>query len=281
MTAAAGRLPAATLEAVASALERGALQLPLGRLQLQRLVGDGDAGDVEAVVSALAQCSMEAAQAAVTLRLLAESKRAAEGTPRPQLVWSDLDVRGSRDTAVVAQELFREARQYVLLSTYNLGHRRREGEPPGHPVLRPLADRMSAVPGLRVRLFVNLRRMSWQADATEAEVLDAFGHWFRTELWPWPRVPEVYFDPRSLDGSGEDSACLHAKCIVVDDERAFVTSANLTEAAQLRNIEAGVLLHDVSFARALRLQFEALINREFVRRLAIADVHAAPGGTGG
>jgi phosphatidylserine/phosphatidylglycerophosphate/cardiolipin synthase-like enzyme len=186
-------------------------------------------------------------------------------------VWSDLDVRGSRDTAVVAHELFREARHYVLLSTYNLGHRRRENDPPGHPVLRPLAERMAAIPGLRVRLFANLRRMSWQTEATEPGVIEAFGRWFRSELWPWPRLPEVYFDPRSLHGSGEDTACLHAKCIVVDDERAFVTSANLTEAAQLRNIEAGVLLQDASFARALRLQLEALINREFVRRLFISN----------
>ena len=81
----------------------------------------------------------------------------------------------------------------------------------------------------------------------------------------------MYFDPRSLHGSGEDTACLHAKCIVVDDERAFVTSANLTEAAQLRNIEAGVLLQDASFARALRLQFEALMNRQFVRRLFMSN----------
>jgi len=50
----------------------------------------------------------------------------------------------------------------------------------------------------------------------------------------------------------------------VDDKRSFVTSANLTEAAQSRNIEAGALLHDPAFAKNLRLQFEALINRKLV-----------------
>lgn len=269
MTPAVGQLPAATIETIASAIERGALHLPPGRLQIRRLIGDGDAAEVEALVDELVRGSMAAPQAALALRLLAESRRAVEGNPRPQLVWSDLDVRGSRDTAVVARELFREAGRYVLLSTYNLGHRRREGEPPGHPVLRPLAERMSVVPALRARLFVNVRRMPWQAEAAEDEAVEAFGRWFRAEIWPWPRLPEVYFDPRSLGASGEEAACLHAKCIVVDDERAFVTSANLTEAAQLRNIEAGVLLHDVSFARALRLQFEALIGRGFVRALTV------------
>lgn len=122
---------------------------------------------------------------------------------------------------------------------------------------------MAAVPMLRARLFINLRRMPWQADAEDEQVLADFVRWFRADLWPWPQLPELYFDPRSLN-SGEDSACLHAKCIVVDDERSFITSANLTEAAQSRNIEAGVLLQDSTFAKNLRLQFEALINRKLV-----------------
>ena len=47
--------------------------------------------------------------------------------------------------------------------------------------------------------------------------------------------------------------------------------ANLTTAAQSRNIEAGALLRDVSFVKSLRLQFEALINRNLVCR--VPDVH--------
>ena len=49
--------------------------------------------------------------------------------------------------------------------------------------------------------------------------------------------------------------------------QANVTSANPTTAAQSRNIEVGSLLHDVSFAKSLRLQFEALINRHSVCRV--------------
>jgi phosphatidylserine/phosphatidylglycerophosphate/cardiolipin synthase-like enzyme len=47
--------------------------------------------------------------------------------------------------------------------------------------------------------------------------------------------------------------------LVIDDEIAFVTSANFTEWAQERNLEAGVLVRDGSFARSLRNQFESLI----------------------
>lgn len=268
MSGAASRISATALAAIATAMERGALPLAASRAQIGRLVADGETRDVEVLLKALLGTPMDRAQAVVALHLLAEAKREAESAPRPQLVWSDLDLRGSRDTSVVAHELFREAQKYVLISTYNLGHRRKDGEPAGHPVLRPLAERMVAVPKLRARLFINLRRMPWQSDAADEQVLADFVRWFQAELWPWPRLPELFFDPRSLDG-GEDSVCLHAKCIVVDDEHSFVTSANLTEAAQTRNIEAGVLLHDATFAKNLRLQFEALINRKLVRAIPL------------
>jgi phosphatidylserine/phosphatidylglycerophosphate/cardiolipin synthase-like enzyme len=60
---------------------------------------------------------------------------------------------------------------------------------------------------------------------------------------------------------------LHAKCVVVDDRMAFVSSANFTEAAQQRNIEAGVLMTNPQFARSLRTQFEVLVSHGLRRRM--------------
>jgi phosphatidylserine/phosphatidylglycerophosphate/cardiolipin synthase-like enzyme len=51
---------------------------------------------------------------------------------------------------------------------------------------------------------------------------------------------------------------LHAKCVVVDKQVAFVSSANFTEAAQVRNIEAGALVRSARFASRLAHHFEAL-----------------------
>jgi phosphatidylserine/phosphatidylglycerophosphate/cardiolipin synthase-like enzyme len=59
-------------------------------------------------------------------------------------------------------------------------------------------------------------------------------------------------------------ATWHAKCVVIDDEVAFVTSANFTEWAQSRNVEAGVLLRNAHFARQLRQQFEGLVQSKAV-----------------
>jgi phosphatidylserine/phosphatidylglycerophosphate/cardiolipin synthase-like enzyme len=54
---------------------------------------------------------------------------------------------------------------------------------------------------------------------------------------------------------------LHAKAVIADDEAAFVTSANLTEAAFDRNIEVGVLTRDHALAASLGRHFGTLIER--------------------
>ena len=253
-------LSSAALGALAGAVERGVLVAPFGAMQTGRHVAKAEQADALRLVEALHT-------AGLALRLAEAARSAGEAKPQPTLVWSDLDIAGSRDTAVVCNELFRGAQASVIVSTFNLGHKSKDGEPKGNPVLLPLARRMTEIGGLTVRVFVNLRRLHYMAHASTRDVEDAFLGWFRKEIWPWEPVPEVYYDPRSLGAFGEDSACLHAKCVVVDDARAFVTSANLTEAAQGRNIEAGVLLDDPIFARALRTQFASLIDRGYVRRL--------------
>jgi phosphatidylserine/phosphatidylglycerophosphate/cardiolipin synthase-like enzyme len=65
------------------------------------------------------------------------------------------------------------------------------------------------------------------------------------------------FDPRAQAAS--PAAVLHAKCIVVDGRHALITSANFTEAASQRTVEAGVLLVDTGLARALGGEFRRLV----------------------
>ena len=50
----------------------------------------------------------------------------------------------------------------------------------------------------------------------------------------------------------------HSKVVIVDSSLAFVTSANLSEAAAERNLEAGVLIRDPSFASNMRQRFLSL-----------------------
>ncbi len=261
-------LSTSALGALAAAVERGALVAPFGAMQVGRHVPKGEQTEALRLIEALHAEGLGGRTLVAALRLAEAARKAGEVKPLPSLVWSDLDIAGSRDTAVVCNELFRGARASVVVSTFNLGHKAKDGEAKGNPVLFPLAKRMAEIGGLTVRVFVNLRRIEYMPNASDQEVEDSFVGWFRKEIWPWAPVPEVYYDPRSLRVAGEASACLHAKCVVVDDARALVTSANLTEAAQDRNIEAGVLLEDPVFARSLRRQFESLVDRGYVKRLA-------------
>ena len=95
----------------------------------------------------------------------------------------------------------------------------------------------------------------------------SFARRFREHHWGGARLPEVYYDPRSLSFEATTKGVLHAKCIIVDDELALVTSANFSEAAHSRNIEAGVLVDNAPFARALRRQFETLASSRLLLRV--------------
>jgi phosphatidylserine/phosphatidylglycerophosphate/cardiolipin synthase-like enzyme len=96
-------------------------------------------------------------------------------------------------------------------------------------------------------------------DSTPTEVILAdFARRFREREWPRSRLPEVFYDPRSLTLDTDKRSSLHAKCVVIDRRVALVSSANFTEAAQVRNIEAGVLIHSATFAATLAEHFEVL-----------------------
>ena len=90
------------------------------------------------------------------------------------------------------------------------------------------------------------------------------------------RAPEVFYDPRSLAASETTRSALHAKCIVVDGQKALVTSANFTEAAQERNIELGLLLHSGPVAERIERQLQGLIERKHFKRLAISEERRLP-----
>src|SRR5262249_56742009 len=100
---------------------------------------------------------------------------------------------------------------------------------------------MAERPGLRVRLFLDVQRHPADTSA-DAEVLRRFSHRFRTREWPGARLPELYYDPRSLCREAAKRSCLHAKCVLLDRRVALVTSANFAEAPQARNLHVAALI---------------------------------------
>ncbi|MBK8257915.1 MAG: phospholipase [Polyangiaceae bacterium] len=182
---------------------------------------------------------------------------------RVQLVWSppELDEVHARDTSVVVQELFARARATVLISTYALDKKEK-----ALALFGALASRMDAEPNLMVRVFVNIHRTPGDTTDSDRMVREFAAH-IRKNVWPGERLPDLYYDPRSLETEGNQRAVLHAKAVVVDGRYTLLTSANFTEAAQERNIEAGVLIDDVRLAGRVTQQFDRLAAMKLVRPL--------------
>ena len=252
------------LVGLADALGGGRIAPPFRRSELRGHVPDRLLDGVLDELQVLSARGMTPPHVARMLHLLAEERAATQNVAdRVELVWSGTEgvAATSRDTAVVVQELFREARESVLIASYALDTGSKAEE-----LFGPLAGRMDADPGLRVSLFVNIHRKQWD-DTPDAVLLREFADTFRHDLWPGKRLPETFYDPRSLAAEGKTRACLHAKCIVIDDHRALITSANFTEAAHKRNVEAGTVITDSFLAGALRAQFDTLVDHDALQRV--------------
>src|SRR5262245_18327455 len=217
------------LRDIASALASGRLTPPFTGVALRQLCSDAEAVALE--MQKLASDGLQTRH----LTLMLESLAAAR-SPRPEvrdavdLVWTGPEAPGiaNRDTGVVVRELFANANEHVLVAGYAIYQ--------GREVFRALAERMTRRPELKVRMFLNVHR--GHRDTTkDFELIREFAHRFKTTEWPGGRLPEVYYDPRSLEMDSLKRASMHAKCIVIDRKLAFVSSANFTEAAQARNIE--------------------------------------------
>lgn len=258
------RLGRPALLSLADALERGRIPSNFSTTSLNRYVPDRLAQAVQSELRDMAGIGMAGPQMAHTLRLLAKERSAAQDiSDRVELVWSGTEVLpgGSRSTAVVVQELFRAAKKSVLVSSYSV-----DTGSKAESLFGTLACRMDEDHKLSVCLFLNVER-KYKDETADSVLLREFAERFRHEIWPGERLPEVYYDPRSLSPDLDKRACLHAKCVVIDEQRVLITSANFSEAAHERNIEAGTLITDNSLARTLRARFDTLVDHGGLRAL--------------
>lgn len=238
---------------LAQALSAGWLLPPYSALTVSNSVPLIDSAAVAAELERLRCAGFAPNHLAEILHLMAaERELSQEVEDRLELVWTGPDVPGcvGRDTWVIVRDLFSKARKSLLISTFAIRK--------GHEVFKPIVESQLLQPDASVQIFVNVARGNNFASTNEA-IIGGFAANFWTEHWPWQPRPLVYYDPRGVSKNHEGRASLHAKCVIADDEIAFVSSANFTEWAQERNIEAGVLIADPIFARLLRAQFDSLI----------------------
>jgi phosphatidylserine/phosphatidylglycerophosphate/cardiolipin synthase-like enzyme len=240
------------LRALAAALREGA---PITRFTLQQLAGT-QATELKTCLDQLQHQGFSPAQSALLVEAIIKAR---ENTPTPaslfELVLSGPDVPGipTGDTAALIHTLIEEATTEIMLVSYAIHN--------GQRLFERLAAKVAAVPALRVVFILDISRKQTDTSLT-SEIVQRFAHEFREKQWPWRPLPELFYDPRSLSEQREKRSSLHAKCVIVDRRVALVTSANFTEAAQQRNIEAGVVVRYAPFVERLSGYFEGLIANE-------------------
>lgn len=246
---------------LASALRSGRVALPPSTAGLSRILGPTEGESVSASLRSWAALGLSVAQVAWALELVANSRHTrATSTDSIDLVLTGPGTPeiASRDTAAVVHELFSQAEQAVIVVGYAI-HK-------GHRVFKALADRMRARPELVVRMFFDVQ--PGPEAITESESVGHFRQRFVSSEWPQGyALPEVFCYPPTLRNRSEARSCLHAKCVIIDRQLAFVSSANFTEAAQERNIEAGVLVRSQEMAGRLAQYFESLVASGILARV--------------
>jgi phosphatidylserine/phosphatidylglycerophosphate/cardiolipin synthase-like enzyme len=219
----------------------------------------GDPADADAVCTALASLQAGGLAPAAVAAALVATADALAAVEQPELVWSGPQVPGvhARDTRRVFEEIVSRAQRQIWVSAYTYYD--------GPKAFRLLAERMDTVQALQVTLLLNIGRRR-DDPSPPADVVVRFAKRFWEREWPGQRRPTVFYDKRSLDPDGA-TGVLHAKALVADDAAAFITSANLTEAAFDRNLELGVLSRDRTLASSLARHFRALIETQHLSPL--------------
>ncbi len=252
-----------SLRSLLEAIAAGRLSLPFSSLTLAQLVPQCQLSAIKDELDRLQNLGLSGPLLIEWIRtLLQEREQRSSSSGQLELVMTGPEPPGAmiRDTGVVVRQMFFNATQSIWICGYAVYQ--------GQEVFQSLAHRMTQLPDLHVRMFLNIQRP--HGDNSPREHLVAkFRQRFKETQWPPDaRLPEIYFDPRSLEtnDSGK-SACLHAKFVITDSRQVFVSSANFTEAAQERNIEAGILLQHPAIAVELQHHFQALLDHEKLTKL--------------
>jgi len=207
------------------------------------------------VAAEWARCAenLSGSEVAVALEAAALQERQLREMSSVEVVWTGPTAAsaGLRSTEQVILDLIRSARQSIWIVTfaaYKVGS-----------LVTALRDAVAR--GVRVAFVLEDKdesggKLSLSAlPAFTGDGLDA------AMVYGWP----LEHRPRNDRG---DHGALHAKCVLVDSQRLFVSSANMTEYALTLNIELGVLLNGGDAPRLVERNLTELIRMGVLRELA-------------
>ena len=251
---------AAEIRIIIENLKSGRWDLPLSSLLLSEAFGKLNSSYWEQLFKGLQENDFNLDQVVFALSEIEKNLKGntVNGQASFELVWTGPEALNStfRDSSIVAQDLLRQAKNEVLIATYVVYQ--------GKEIFKELGQKVDADPNFKVTFVIDVQRNG--NTSVEEAVLLKFKTDF-TKQWPAKRLPDIYYYTRSLEQGNSEKYSMHAKCIVVDSEKSLITSANFTQAAHHRNIEAGVVIHSKEYAINLKSQFFNLIEAGVLKRI--------------
>lgn len=245
------KLTSGSLCQLAASLRGGELSRGITTHAVRQIAGGVLVGDLVIALTALREDGWAPSQIAELAETVVESRaRVTQPEELFDLVLSGPDVSGvpTRETAAVIHALIEEARREVIVVGYVIHN--------GKKLFERLAEKAGETPGLDLWLCFNIQR-PYKDTSLSSEIVRRFANKFAKDEWPWRPLPPVYYDPRSLE-DGTTQSSLHAKCLIIDRKAALITSANFTEAAHKRNIEAGVIVRYEPLVIRIATYFDTL-----------------------
>lgn len=258
-------LPESALVTLATALRRGLLDSGPNPGVLQQAVGPA-ANQVAGELDSLHKAGFTPLTLGVLVEaILHERNKAKIASDLFDLVLSGPEVPGIpvSDTRAVFNSLIESAEESLEFVGYAVHN--------GRALFERLAARMISSPTMAVSFTVDISRPRGDT-SIESGIVYRFARQFWEKQWPWTPRPRLYYDSRSLSMELTARSSMHAKCVIADHRTAFISSANFTEAAQQRNIEAGMLISHTSTAKRLAGYFEGLRRNGILK--AVPDIYS-------
>lgn len=241
------KLNSVELEFLRKAIKKNQLPTPLSEMALASV----GRGKLFAKLGPLDGAPKQAALALLDFALSKPKTAGATSATTSSLVWTGPEVHlsSARPTTAVVLELLQNARKSVLIAGYEFDH---------GAVLFAAVHEAMRDHGVKVSIFVDINRVS-----TKNTNMDSYlaiqAYKFIDKNWPFGEpYPSLFCFPAGTAAGSHKS--MHAKCIVVDEERVLVGSANFTKRGHGRNVEVGVSVVDAALAKTLVNQFEQLVH---------------------
>lgn len=247
---------------LADLIEGGRLAWPPDAGQFGSLVPDSVKEGATRLLTGAASVGASPEGAVWFLREIAAERASGEAlnTLVQPVVSGPRFVSDLRETDSAFREIVAAAKHDLLITGFALHN--------GQAILATLAERMDRDQGLSVSLCLDIARPHGDTSDEQA-IIARFVHRFRSVEWPSKRLPTLYYDPRSLAIDATEKSSLHAKVVVADSSHVMIGSANLTEAAFVRNIEIGVMIALPAIASAIRFHIESLIRERILQQVPL------------